>query len=105
MEGMRFLLLNEKGEPVNHGIITKTITAERYLCHFARDPVMSRVARLEEIETWQLFASDDDLNKFISSIAKANKPPAAASKPPAPKPAKKAKKKKASKEPVWQGER
>ena len=87
-------MLNEQGEPVNHGIIAKTITAERYLCRFARDPVLSRVVRLDEIETWQLFPTDDELNKFISAIAKdAVVPPAD------PKPAKK-KKKKVSKEKV-----
>ena len=92
MQGMRFLCLNEQGQPVNHGIIAQTITAERYLCRFSANPPMSRVVRLEEIETWQLFPTDDELNKFIKAIV-AQKPPA--EKPPEPK--KKVAKKKASK--------
>ena len=96
MQGMRFLMLNEQGQPINHGIIAQTITAERYLCRFSANPPMSRVVRLDEIETWQLFPTDDELNKFIKAIV-AQKPPVEPAAPPAPKPSKKVSKKKASK--------
>lgn len=70
MQGMRFLLLNEDGKPINHGLIAQKITPEKYLCSFTRNPPVSRVCDLTEIQGWNLFPTDDALNIFIESIAK-----------------------------------
>lgn len=79
MQGMRFLLLNEKGKPINHGIISQKITPEKYLCTFTRNPQVSRVCDITEIEGWNLFPTDDALNDYIEAIRKEEKvaaPPA-----------------------------
>ena len=76
MQGMRFLVLDKNGIPINHGIIAQAITPERYLCRFAATPVVSRVVRLEELETYNLFPDDKEMNAFIDAIKKADPPPA-----------------------------
>ena len=73
MQGMRFLIVGENG-PMNHGIIVSSITAEKYLCSFARVPQSSRVCDLEEIQQWNLFPTDDAMNTFISELGKEQKP-------------------------------
>lgn len=75
MQGQSFLILNNKGTPVNHGVILEQITPERYLCYFAAKPAMSRVVRLEEIEGYNLFPNDDALNVFIAALTKQTVPP------------------------------
>lgn len=67
MQGMRFLLVNENG-PINHGVIVKEITPTKYLCSFARTPQLSRVVDIEELQNWNLFPNDEQMNLFISSI-------------------------------------
>jgi len=69
MQGMRFLLLNEKG-PINHGIITQRVTEDKYLCTFMRNPQSSRLVTTDEITTWNLFPNDEALNAFIAAIPK-----------------------------------
>lgn len=69
MEGMKFLMLDENG-PANHGVIQKKLTDERYLVTFARIPVVSRVAHLDEISGWNLFPGDKALNEFIAEFQK-----------------------------------
>ena len=68
MQGMRFLLLNEKGIPVNHGQILQKITDDRFLCYFARKPAVSRVCNLDEIALWNLFPDDDAQNEFLLAV-------------------------------------
>ena len=70
MQGMRFLILNEEGKPINHGIIAQRITPEKYLCSFTRNPPVARVCDLTEIQGWNLFPTDDAMNAFIESIQK-----------------------------------
>ena len=74
MQGMRFLLVNEAG-PINHGVIVKEITPEKYLCTFARVPQSSRVCDITEIQGWNLFPNDDQMNAFIASLQKQKAPP------------------------------
>lgn len=69
MQGMRFLVINEKG-PVNHGIIQQKLTDEKYLVTFVRIPQVSRVASLDEISTWNLFPNEDAMNAFIVDLRK-----------------------------------
>lgn len=87
MQGMKFLILNKDGKPINHGIIATQITPEKYLCSFTRNPPVSRVCDLSEIQSWNLFPTDDALNAFIAMIVKRDTPP----------PKKKKRKKKAAK--------
>ena len=95
MQGMRFLIMSENG-PVNHGVIAQQITPEKYLCNFAKQPSSARVCDITEIQQWNLFPSDESMNKFISAIQKQQAAPVPAE--PEPKlppgaPEKKAKKK------------
>ena len=96
MQGMRFLIVTEKG-PVNHGIIAQQITPEKYLCNFAKQPASSRVCDIEEVQQWNLFPTDNSMNAFISAIQQQNAAPTETPPkiPGAPK--KKAKKKVAKK--------
>lgn len=80
MQGMRFLMLGETGQPVNHGVIQQKTTEERYLCTFFRQPQVSRLCHVDEIGTWNLFPNDDAMNAFISAIRAENPP--AGDKPP-----------------------
>ena len=64
---MRFLLLSKDGKPLNHGIIVREITPEKFLCQFARNPPVARVCDISEIQNWNLFPTDEALNAFISS--------------------------------------
>ena len=75
MEGMKFLIVGPEG-PINHGSIVQRITAEKYLCQFARTPVSCRVCDLEEIQNWNLFPNDQLMNEFILEIGKQKAPPA-----------------------------
>ncbi len=103
MEGMHFLLLNEQGKPMGHGVIASRINQDRYLCTFLRAPQVSRVVHVDEIGTWNLFPNQDGMNAFIAALPKAK--PAPGTPPPKPDPnakndpasKKTAKKKKASK--------
>jgi hypothetical protein len=67
MQGMLFLIVGEKG-PINHGIIAQQITPEKYLCQFARQPTSSRVVSLEEIQKWNLFPNEDQMNAFLLTV-------------------------------------
>ena len=69
MNGMRFLIVGQDG-PLNHGVIAQTITAEKYLCRFARIPTSCRVCGIEEIQGWNLFPTDEEMNAFIANLAK-----------------------------------
>jgi len=80
MQGMLFLVVNQEGRPVNHGVIAEKITAEKYLCHFAANPPSARVCDIAEIQQWNLFPTDETLNTFIKALSK-NEPP-----PPPPLP-------------------
>jgi hypothetical protein len=84
MEGMKFLILSKGNKPINHGTIAERITAEKYLCQFDRTPTSCRVCRIEEIEGWNLFPTDEDMNAFTKALAP-KKPPAPP--PPADPPA------------------
>lgn len=75
MQGFKFLVLDQQGAAVNHGIIAQTITPEKYLCQFARKPTSCRVVRIEEIETWNLFPDDDSMNNFVSALNANIEPP------------------------------
>jgi len=102
MEGLRFLLLSQKGLPINHGMIAKQITPEKYLCQFSKVPAVARVCDITEIQGWNLFPTDEALNEFIAAIRKGKvKTPIAAipsAKPPTNnKKTKKKKKKKTNK--------
>lgn len=68
MQGMRFVLLGEKGVPINHGQILQKVTEDRYLCQFARKPTVCRLCHVDEISGWNLFISDDNVNEFIASL-------------------------------------
>lgn len=68
MQGMRFLLLGEKNTPINHGTILQKVTDDRYLCHFARIPSVSRLCHVEEISHWNLFPDEGALNTFLQSV-------------------------------------
>lgn len=68
MQGMRFVLLGEKGIPLNHGQILQKVTEDRYLCQFARKPTVCRLCHVDEISTWNLFINDDNVNEFIASL-------------------------------------
>ncbi len=74
MQGMRLLILNAKGIPINHGTIVQTITSKKYLCRFATNPVVSRIVGLKELQTFQLFSDDDEMSRFIAAITKLNPP-------------------------------
>jgi len=95
MQGMKFLLVNEQG-PINHGIIQQQITPEKYLCTFVRDPQVSRVVDIEEIQQWNLFPTDETMNAFIVELQKNNPVPTTATPPEPPKKKKVTKKKKVS---------
>ena len=69
MQGMRFLSVGEDG-PTNHGIIVERITAEKYLCEFAKNPTSCRVCDITQIQTWHLFYNDKQMNAFILSLQK-----------------------------------
>ena len=75
MEGMHFLLVNEQGKPMSHGVIAKRVTDERYLCTFLRAPQVSRLAHVDEIAQWNLFPNQDAMNAFIASLPKAKPAP------------------------------
>ena len=81
MEGMKFLILNQEGKPANHGTIAQRITPEKYLCQFDRTPTSCRVCRIEEIEGWNLFPTDKEMNAFIKAL-EPKKPPAPPADPP-----------------------
>lgn len=68
MQGMKFLLLNEQGTPLNHGVILQKVTNEHYLCTFARTPQVTRLCHVNEITGWNLFPNDEAMNAFILSI-------------------------------------
>ena len=68
MEGLHFLIISSDNVPTNQGIILERIGLERYLCYFARVPSYSRVCRLEQIEGWRLFPTEEKLSEFIKSI-------------------------------------
>lgn len=70
MQGLKFLLLNQEGKPINHGLIVERITPEKYLCQFERNPPSARVCDLQEIQLWNLFPTDDAMNAFIASVGK-----------------------------------
>lgn len=104
MQGMRFLLMGEKG-PINHGIITQRVTEEKYLCTFMRNPQSSRLCTTDEIAQWNLFPNDESMNLFIATLQQQDpNAPSPDGRPPAGKPpgvdqhqAKKKAKKKVSK--------
>ena len=75
MQGMRFLLLGEKGAPINHGTILQKVTDDRYLCFFARVPSVSRLCHVEEISGWNLFPDEDALNTFLRAFQAQTQPP------------------------------
>lgn len=86
MQGMRFLMLNEQGQPLNHGVIVSKVTDERYLCTFARNPQVTRLCHVDEIGQWNLFPTDDAMNAFILNIqAQTGAPAKPVETPPAPK--------------------
>jgi hypothetical protein len=88
MQGMRFLMLGENGQPFNHGVIQQKTTEERYLCTFFRQPQVSRLCHVDEIGQWNLFPNEEAMNKFIGQIVKDNPPaPPAGDTPPPPPPA------------------
>lgn len=99
MQGMKFLIVGKDG-PTNHGVIAQRITADRYLCSFAKTPAISRVVSLDEIMgalivdgasgPWCLFPDDEQMNAFIIALQQANPPP---NKPAASKKTSKKKKK------------
>ena len=89
MQGVHFLVLDQKGRPASHGVILQQITPERYLCHFARAPSSCRIHRLEVLENWHLFTTEQHMNDFIAAIVRQDTPP-----PPKKKRRKKAIKKK-----------
>lgn len=102
MEGMHFLLVNEQGKPMGHGVIAQRINQDRYLCTFLRNPQVSRVVGIDEIGTWNLFPNQDAMNAFIAQLPKAKpapdpKKPASKSQQKRVSAQKKAGKKKASK--------
>ena len=98
MQGTRFLIVDENGQATNHGIILQQITPERYLCRFVKRPAVQRIIRLDEIETWNLFQNDEELNAFITQLTvELNAARAAQIPPPAEPPSTPAKKKKKSK--------
>ena len=68
MQGMRFLILNENGQAVNHGVITQQITQDRFMCTFMRPPQVSRLVHVDEIGQWNLFPNDEAMNQFISAL-------------------------------------
>ena len=86
MQGWNFLIVGKKG-PINHGVIAERITAEKYLCEFARYPKSWRICSLEEMQGWTLFPNDGLMNAFILTLTKKIPPP----------PTKKKKKKKVAK--------
>ena len=90
MQGMRFLTVGEQG-PTNHGIIAGRITAEKYLCNFAKNPTSCRVCDITEIQQWHLFHTDDEMNAFILALRK-EQPPVVKPEPVKKKAKKKAKK-------------
>jgi len=88
MESLRFLLLNTDGIPINHGVIAKQITPEKYLCQFSKVPAVARVCDITEIQGWNLFPTDKALNEFIAAIQKGKKLPAKSTPPTPPTPPK-----------------
>ncbi len=73
MQDMRFLIVGKQG-PVNHGVILSHITEGKYLCEFAKNPTSCRVCDITEIQTWNLFHTDEQMNAFILSLRKEQAP-------------------------------
>ena len=98
MEGMNFLLVNEQGKPMGHGIIASRINENRYLCTFLRQPQVSRVVGVDEIATWNLFPNQDAMNAFVAALPKSpgTPPPPPSKEPASKKPASKSQQKRIS---------
>ena len=84
MQGMLFVILNEKGEAVNHGIIAQAITPEKYLCQFRIPSPVSRIIPIEELQGYSLFNNEQQMNQFLAAVQKQ-----VGDKKPAPAPKKK----------------
>ena len=68
MQGMYFIIIDNKGQVVNSGQIVSQITPERYLCQFMRKPTSCRVVQLTEIEGWNLFPDVDQSKAFLEAL-------------------------------------
>ncbi len=97
MQGMRFLILNEQGKSVNYGIITNIPAPGKFLCKFMLAPVVSRVVDVKELETYNLFDTQAEMDAFAKQLQEDQKTdgktppkPRDTSQPP-PKPVKKKK--------------
>jgi hypothetical protein len=105
MQGMKFVVIGQNNQVINHGQIVQQINDDKFLCQFQRPPAVARLVHTDEIMGWNLFPNDELLGEFITHINKQNQPP----KPADPAPGapgldidpestnKKASKKKASK--------
>lgn len=85
MQGFRFLIVDKDNKPTNHGIIVREITPERYLCAFARLPVVHLIISLDQLMLYSLFPDDDQLNKFILALSTPEPAPKKVSKKKAKK--------------------
>jgi hypothetical protein len=65
MQGYHFLVIGEN-RILTQGKIMRPITDEYWLCKFVTKPVVTRVIRIDQIETWNLFANDQELGEFIA---------------------------------------
>jgi hypothetical protein len=88
MQGFNFLILGEKG-PINHGVVVERLTADKYLCQFAKTPTSCRVVSLDEIQQWNLFPDTASMNAFIVELQKKKLPGTEAKKKVSKKKAKK----------------
>ena len=70
MQGLLFLILNQEGTPLNHGIIVEKLTGEKYLCQFQKPPVSNRVVSIEEIQGFNLFSTQEQFDNFLNSVQK-----------------------------------
>lgn len=75
MQGMRFLVLDQEGRPVNHGNIVQKVSDEKYLLQFMRAPSSCRLVHTDEIMGYTLFPTDEALNQFIAELTKQVPPP------------------------------
>ncbi len=68
MQGMKFLIVNSKGESVNYGFIVSIPAPGKFLCKFLLVPTVSRVVDIKELETFNLFDSHAEMDTFIKQL-------------------------------------
>jgi hypothetical protein len=68
MQGMMFVILNDKAQAINHGTVTQAITPEKYLCKFNIPAAASRIVSLEDLQAYTLFNNPEQMNAFMAAI-------------------------------------